>query len=740
MSLLAELKRRNVFRVTAAYVVIAWLLLQVGDVVFEALELDASANRLLLALVLLGLIPTILFAWAFELTPDGIKRDADVIPNENQDRQKAKKLDYITMGVLLVVGFMSLWQHWSDEPESEQPHASQIDGGAVAQEKTTKHSTQQQDMPSATLPQSLAVLPFVNMANTAENEPFTVGIHDDLITQLSRISALKVISRTSVLPYKESGKSVHDIASELQVSHVLEGGVQRLGNQVRLNVKLIDAASDSQLWAQAFDRELTAQNIFQIQTEIAEQIAVALRAKLTDQELESIHKNQTENLDAYNAYLAGRQRMLVRNSTALEEALSLFEKATQLDPDYALAYVGQADVLSLLNEYSDLTVTEMFARGEPLIQKALALDPLLAEAHTSQANYLHEKMQLKEAQRQFEYAITLNPNYATAYHWYGNLADRQGEKEKSLALYQKAAELDPLSPVIQSNIGYKYIEKNQLDKAMQQFDRIIELVPDYAGGPNGKATVYAAQGDLVEALKWQLQSIAMDPGNLSRQTELITLFLDLDMPVEAQAVVDKLSDLAPELEVLVFSQASVDLYQGQYQRAAERFEQHMQSPEGRLKFQGMWTFYQMLMENYDEAINSSLEMFPGDTPSGFAVNGSNFDTTIHLIWMWQQAGEFEKSKALMSQLKEYLDAHSEQQTTFKQAMIHAVEGDAVAAAVLFEQQFKSGDTRGFWQGGHMPMLDEVLNLPRTQQFLKSHAENIQQQKAQAEQWLEETRT
>ncbi|MCB1584205.1 MAG: tetratricopeptide repeat protein [Xanthomonadales bacterium] len=728
MSLLAELKRRNVFRVTAAYVVIGWLLLQVGDVVFEALELEASANRLLLALVVLGLIPTILFAWAFEMTPDGIKRDKDVVADESQDREKAKKLDYVTMVVLVIVGAMSLWQHWSDEPK-------EVETSSQAQVETIDTKPQQAFIQNPG--KSLAVLPFINMANTSDNQPFTVGIHDDLITQLSKISALKVISRTSVLPYKDSGRSISDIASELNVSHVLEGGVQRAGSQVRLNVKLIEASTENQLWAQVFDRELTTQNIFQIQTEIAEQIAQNLRVKLTDQELQTINKKQTENIDAYNAYLAGRQRMLTRNSTALEEALALFEKASQLDPQYALAYVGQADVLNLLNDYSDLSRDEMFLRGEPLIEKALAIDPLLAEAHTSLANYLHEKMQLKEAQEEFEYAIKLNPSYATAYHWYGNLADRLGDQKKSLELYRKAAEWDPLSPVIQSNIGYKLIGNQQFTEAMKQFDRIIELVPDYSGGPNGKATVYAAQSNYVEALKWQMKAVDMDPGNYARQTEIIALLLNLDMPEEAQNIADQIATKVPDLEDLLHAQAAIDMYQSNYEKAAERYEARIQTPADNLKYRDDWALYKMMSGHYDEAINALLELYPGDTQTGFEINAENFDSTVQLIWMWQQQEKVSLAQSLLAQLESYFEQNPEQMNMYRRAMIHAVKGDAIAAAVLFEQQFKSGDTRGFWQGGHLPMLNEVMELPRTQEFLKLHHERIQQQKTEAQLWLQQ---
>ena len=717
MSFFNELKRRNVFRVTAAYVVVGWLLLQIGDVVFEALELDASANRMLMAFILLGLIPTIIFSWAFEITPDGIKRDKDVARDEQQERQTAKKLDYITMGVLVFVGAMSLYQHWDDEDE-------------VVEAAVSSQSNPAQDQ-KASVPlddKSLAILPFINIAQTEDNEPFTVGIHDDLITHLSKISALKVISRTSVLKYKNSDKAIRDIALDLGVAHVLEGGVQRAGNQIRLNVQLVDAQTEEHLWAETFNRELSASNIFMIQSEISEKIAAALQAQLTDAELLSLGKQQTNNLDAYNAYLAGRQRLLVRNSEVLKEALALFEKATDLDPNYALAYVGQADTWSLLNEYSDVSEAEMFEKGEPLLEKALSLDPMLAEAHTSKANYLHEKEQFETAANRFEYALKLNPNYATTYHWYGNLADRLGEKEKALELYRKAAELDPLSPVIQTNIGFMLSDADEHEEALKQFDRIMELVPEYSGGAHGKSIVYSNMGVLDEAIKWQKESIRKDPGNLSRRTNLAHLFIDLGLIEQAQSEVNLIKQQSPGYEGLLYVEATIDMYQNNYQQAAARFEEKLSKHPNDLSYLGNWTFYQMLLGNYEAAINASLSMFPGKNGEDYEITFNNFDTTLNLIWMWQQTGEQKKADRLLQRLKNYLAEYAIHNDLLKQSLILTLEGKHVDAAQKFSELFASGETRGFWRGSHLPMLKEVLTLPQTQEFIKKHELEQQRQR------------
>jgi TolB-like protein/Tfp pilus assembly protein PilF len=717
MSLFTELKRRNVFRVTAAYVVISWLLLQIGDVVFEALELDASANRLLMAFVLLGLIPTVLFSWAFEMTADGIKRDKDVERNDQQEQQTAKKLNLITMGVLVVVGIIGLWQNWrNDEPSLP------ID--TTLQTPITKQTTTEPVINE----KSLAVLPFINVANTKDNEPFTIGIHDDLITSISKISALKVISRTSVLKYNSNDMPIKEIAKKLGVAHIVEGGVQRVGDQVRLNVKLVDARTDEHLWAETYNRQLTASNIFQIQTEVSQKIAAALKAQLTDAEVTSLGKHQTLNLDAYNAYLAGRQRLLARNSESLKEALTLFEKATSLDPQYALAYVGQADTWSLLYSYSDVTKTEMLAKGQPLLEKALSLDPTLAEAHTSQANYFAQQNKNEEATKGYERSLKLNPNYPTTYHWYGNLLSKKGEKDRALAMYEKAAELDPISPVLQFNIGSILLESNRHQEALAQFERISELSPEYSGSAMGKAMVYSEMGLLDEAIKWQSVAIEKDPGNLYRKVELSKMYVDIGLDNLAENTLLEIEAQSPDFENIVFARTYLDMYRGEYENAAIRLDTAFQKNPNNSHYFSDLVFFQMLMGQYDKAIAGYLKMHPGEFGKEFDLQKDNFDSTINLIWMWQVTEQEEKAQQLLSDLKQLLAEFPESNNNLKQAMIAAVEGNYDYSSELFFSEYKKGSGRGFWRGEHMPMLAKVLELPANIEFFKLYDFELNQQR------------
>ena len=370
----------------------------------------------------------------------------------------------------------------------------------------------------------------------------------------------------------------------------------------------------------------------------------------------------------------------------------------------------------------------MFEKGEPLLEIALALDPLLAEGHTSKANYLLQKNQFEAATHRFEYALKLNPNYATTYHWYGILADRLGDRQKALDMYRKAAELDPLSPVIQTNIGFMLSNFEQYGEALKQFDRINELMPEFPGAADGKSKVYSDMGKLNEAVKWQRQSIKQDPGNLGRQANLAHLYIDLGMIEQAEAEIELIRQQSPEFEPLLYAEATIDMYKGNYESAAARFEERLLKSPNDLSYMGNWAFYQMLLGNFEVAISTSLAMFPGKNGEEYDVNFDNFDTTANLIWMWQQIGEKQKADNLLRQLKNFLAEYPVHDNTFKQAMILTLEGKFLESAEMFNQLFDNGKSRGYWRGGHLPMLKDIMSLPQTQEFIKKYDIELERQR------------
>ena len=295
---------------------------------------------------------------------------------------------------------------------------------------------------------SIAVLPFDNRSNLEEDQFFTDGIHDDLLTTIARIGSMKVISRTSVMEYRGTTKKIPEIARELGVANILEGGIQRAGGQVRINVQLIDAESDRHLWAQSFDRELTVENLFAIQSEISQKIAAELEATLSPAQTQRINRIPTHDLAAYDAYLRGKQLMAARVASKLEQAMREFRKAVQLDPDFALAWVGLADSYYLLPFYGNFDRAEMLPMQDQAVGLALEIDPDLGEAYVSMAMIHAQRGELGKFESAALKAIELSPNYASAYHFYGaHLLRLFGVTriQEAIDLLRKAAELDPRS-------------------------------------------------------------------------------------------------------------------------------------------------------------------------------------------------------------------------------------------------------------------------------------------------------
>jgi TolB-like protein len=330
---------------------------------------------------------------------------------------------------------------------------------------------------TARLPQkpSIAVLPFENRSDEHQDAFFVDGIHDDILTQLTKIGAMKVIARTSVEQFRATKFTSKEIGEKLGVTCVLEGGVQRAGDRVHVTVQLIDAATDAHLWAESYDRELTATNIFAIQGEIAAAIAIALKTTLTPAERKSVNAIPTQSLDAWEAYQLGKQRMANRTIARLAEAEKFFQRAIELDPKFALAYVGLADTLDLQVEYSGVPRVTGLTRAEQAVGTALKLDPNLAEAWASSAGIATGREQYDRAESMFRRAIALNPNYATAYHWLSvELGDNLGRVDEALSFAERAAELDPLSAAIHINFG-AYLE------AVGRFDEAETLLADALG-------------------------------------------------------------------------------------------------------------------------------------------------------------------------------------------------------------------------------------------------------------------
>ena len=330
---------------------------------------------------------------------------------------------------------------------------------------------------------SVAVLPFTNMSPQADNEYFSDGVTEEILTLLTRIEGLKVISRTSVMRYKKTDKPMRQIGEELGVTTILEGSVRHAGQRVRITAQLIDAATDEHLWADRYDRDL--EDIFEIQSDVAEQIVEALRVRLTSRERSRLSERPTDSVEAYKAYLKGRHFLSRRTEAAIRQAIEWFRKAVEADPSFAQAWAGVADGYALLASYSAAPVPDARAETHAAAGRALALDPGLGEAHAALGLVEGYEWHWEEAEGEFRRALELSPGYATAYHWYGNLLMARGRLEEALAILRRALELDPVSLPVHTGLGVVLYISRRFEEAIDISQKTIEMDPGYSGAyPN----------------------------------------------------------------------------------------------------------------------------------------------------------------------------------------------------------------------------------------------------------------
>jgi serine/threonine protein kinase/Flp pilus assembly protein TadD len=396
---------------------------------------------------------------------------------------------------------------------------------------------------------SIAVLPFENLSGDPNNAYFTEGVQEEILTRLSKIADLKVISRTSTAHYASAPTDLREIASQLGVANILEGSVQRAGDSVRVNVQLINAPSDAHLWADIYDRKLT--DIFAVESDIAKTIVDTLQAKLTGAEKQLIAAQPTTDTTAYELYLKGRSLWGKRGGDNIRQAIGFYEQATARDPNYALAYAGLAEAYVILPWYTAAGVREALSKGKIAALKALQLDDNLAEAHAALAYLLYDDFDMAGSISEFQRALTLNPNYATAHHWYGyGPLTALGRFDEAIAQGRRAVELDPLSPIINADFAAILIDARRYDEAIAQLRKTLEIDP----------TFYYAHYNLGLAL--QLKGEVK--GAIAEYTRAQQLSDDLRVPVVLAATKAQSGDKEAAVQMLAGLEA---LSQHQYSHA-----------------------------------------------------------------------------------------------------------------------------------------------------------------------------
>jgi TolB-like protein len=464
MSLFGELKRRNVLRVGAAYAVVSWLVLQIADIMFDFLQVPDSAGKILLVILLLGFIPVLVFSWAYELTPEGIKRESEVNQDRSVTRQTGRKLEIVTI-VMIAIGIaFALYSHYF----LLMPQAAPV--------------TPAVNMPAEVAPgvsnNSIAVLPFADLSPQGDQKYFAQGIAEEILNVLVGIDGLEVASRTSSFQFEGQDLGIPRIAEELMVRHVLEGSVRKAANTLRITAQLIDAENDRHVWSETYDRPLTAENVFQVQDEISSAIVSELSGYLglgLNQNIEI--KAATENLDAYELYLRARQLYLARER--LDEADELLAQATELDPSYAEAWELRAP-LQLLTVMYGYAKQSSIANGNELArqyaERALALDDKRATALATlgmmERNTAWEqgvKIDYVEHLAKFDRAVAIEPRNGSSLLWRGLSHAQLGDFEGALADFEACVRYEPLYSACETNREVMLAVMGRDEEALQLF-------------------------------------------------------------------------------------------------------------------------------------------------------------------------------------------------------------------------------------------------------------------------------
>jgi TolB-like protein len=472
MGLVSELRRRNVLRMAVLYVVAAWLIMQVAEVIIGLANLPEWIGPTILGLLAIGFPIALIVSWFYELTPEGISLEKDVVAAESITHVTARRLDFLVISLLCAGLILFAYDKWWIGPPPEQ---------------------------------SIAVLPFSNRSALAEDAYFVDGIHDDILTQLAKISSFgKVISRTSMEQYRETSKPIPQVGQELGVATILEGSVQRAGDRVRINVQLIEAATDEHLWAETYDRQLTVENIFGVQEEIAREVTKALRLTLTSQEDNSLSKIPTTSLVAYRLYQLGRQEMYKRTAESSERATEYFEEAIRADPDYAQAYAGLSNAYMYQHFDGGLSREDALRQARPLAERAIQMDATLAEGYAALGYVDTYDQQYEAAESNLKTAIARNPNFAQARIDYGVLLYWiLARYDEGINQLEEAARLSPRDPLVHVYLGEGYQLAQRTQDALNTLHYALDLDPDNPRIYESIGDVYGLSlGRLDEAVKW----------------------------------------------------------------------------------------------------------------------------------------------------------------------------------------------------------------------------------------------
>jgi len=709
MPLFAELRRRNVFRVAAAYAVVGWLLVEVASVVLTTFKAPEWVMQAFTLLVILGFPLALIFAWAFELTPEGIKREADVDRTESITHVTGRKLDFAIIGLLVIAVVFLVVDDYVLESESEQA-------------ETTAQSDDQV--------KTIAVLPFANMSGDPEQEFFSDGISEELLNVLAKVRGLRVTSRTSAFAFKGTNTSIPEIAEKLGVKHVLEGSVRMVGDRVRITTQLIEVATDSHLWSASYDRELS--DIFAVQDEIAAKVGEALQVALLGADSKPIRTSRETSIEVYSDYLLARRKLanMSRGYATAGEVESLLKDVIERDPNYAPAYAALAVTYWEMVEWGMLSESEALARTTPLVERALSLDDGLAEAWMYLGDLRATNGDLEGAQAAGERALELDPQNPVVLRRQVLRWGWTHEPERALAYADELLRVDPLSPQNYYYSGFLYGRLGRFDDVERMFERIRSIDPQNVAYFWGASILASSRGDLVTTLALLEEATNIDSDDPEGPSFIARTYFDLGDVAAAEYWTDAAFRLDSEAPWVKLMAALLHLYHGE-EAEAVAIARELARPDSHNRHASrgialrMVSVSDLAAGNYEEIIARYLthypelvgEKFPNEWVQVYSNVWEAFSVTLDLASAYLHSGEKAKAESLLYQVEFELPHWPKRGVGvwgygIADVELHALRGEKEKALAALREHAAAG-TRYMWRWQilYNPNLEPIRDTP-----------------------------